>query len=147
MIRNMRRISLFVLIAFTLSTLFFQVVNVTYAENDDNSDLEERVEALEEEVKTLKKEVEELKGDTDRGIGDSLLDIGKFAVGVCAGAVGAVGVIASTASGAASLGLSAPVSIPVGVVSAGAVVAGGATAWSASNNLVNDVVNLFSDDD
>lgn len=147
-------LSLIVLIAFTLLPIF-QVVHISYADHhpptreefeelqEDNEDLKEDNEDLKERVEELEEEIEE----DDRGIVDSLLDIGKFAVGSCVGAVGVAGVVCATASGAATFGLSAPLSVPTGIVSAGAAVGGAGTAWSASNNLVNDIVNLFSGDD
>ncbi|MYB00930.1 hypothetical protein F4X90_14825 [Candidatus Poribacteria bacterium] len=148
MIQKMRLLSLIVLIAFTLLPLF-KVVHISYA--DHHPPTREEFEELEEENEDLKERVaeleEEAEGDADRGIVDSLVDIGKFAVGSCVGAIGAAGVVCSTASGAATFGLSAPLSIPAGIVSAGAAVGGAGTAWSASNNLVNDIVNLFSGDD
>ena len=158
MSQKMRLLSLIVLIAFTLLPLF-KVVHISYADHhpptrEEHEELKQEQEELKEENEDLREKVEELEeqledpeGDTDRGIVDSLVDIGKFTISSCVAAVGLTGVVCATTSGAVTFGLSAPISIPAGVISTGAFIGGAATAWSASNNLVNDVVDLFSDDD
>lgn len=142
MIQNVRRISLFVLIVFTLSTLFFQVINVTYAENDDNSDLEERVEKLEEIVKEQGEQIEQLKNPdrTAVGVAKDIVLTGVGTIGVVGGALAAV-------TGDVMESVPFVGQVPGTVVSAvgvGTMVGSGIVVVDSGGNLLSDVGNVAS---
>lgn len=153
MIRTMRNISLFVLIAFTFSTLF-QVVHIGYA--DHHPPTREEFNDLVEENKEIKKELEEIKNPERDiwGVGkDLIFTFGGAATAIAGlGEIGAGGVTTITIFGA-------PIGIPtvalgvtkVGVGTTGIAVSGGNVVKDIGNvahsvgNFVGDVADKVTD--
>lgn len=142
MIQKMRLLSLIVLIAFTFLPLF-QVVHIGYA--DDHPPTREEFEEIQEENKDLKERVEELEKqlNPDRGFWDVAGDVANVVFGTAAAAVGAGVAFTGTASGAATFGLSAPVSLPVAAAGAGGAIWSLQRAGAGTSNLYSDISNLF----
>ena len=130
MIRNMRRISLFVLIAFTLSTLFFQVVHIGYADNHPPT--REEFEALEEKVKEL----------TDRDATDVILDVIYTGCGVVTAAVGFTVATSSVAADSTIVGI--PAGTAAKIAGGTGMAVGGAAVYVSGGNLLSDIGNVLS---
>lgn len=103
MIQKMRRILLFILIAFTFSTLF-HVVHIGYADNHPPT--REEFDDIVEEKEKLEERVNELE-NPERTAGDVINDVVSTAVGVVTTAVGYTMVTASVPADTTIVGIPA----------------------------------------